>query len=81
MTVYKKLLAPYKNDMPTSDSEGLRRVCNDHKYAFFGYNLLNTEVVRSLPCQVVPLPDTFHREAWAFIISKNSSYRGLINWR
>jgi hypothetical protein len=29
----------------------------------------------------VPLPDTFYRDPWAFIISKNSSYKGLINWR
>jgi hypothetical protein len=29
----------------------------------------------------VPLPDTSYREQWAFIISKNSSYKGLINWR
>jgi hypothetical protein len=81
LTVYKELLAPYRKDMPASVSEGLRRVCTDRKFAFYGLNPLNTEIVRSLPCQVVPLPDTFYREASAFIISKNSSYRGLINWR
>jgi hypothetical protein len=29
----------------------------------------------------VPLPDTSYRDQWALIISKNSSYKGLINWR
>ena len=79
--VYRKLIAPYKSDMPATDSDGLRRVCADPKYAFYGYNLLNTEAVGSLSCQVVPLPDTFYKESWAFIISKNNPYKGLINWR
>jgi hypothetical protein len=29
----------------------------------------------------VPLPETSYRETWGFIISKNFSYKGLINWR
>jgi hypothetical protein len=29
----------------------------------------------------VPLPETSYRETWAFIITKNSPYRGFINWR
>jgi hypothetical protein len=34
-----------------------------------------------LPCQWAPLPDTYYWESVAFIIPKNSPYRGLINWR
>jgi hypothetical protein len=79
--VYKKLIAPFKNDLPVSPSDGFRRVCADQNYAFFGYNQLNTNFSLSLLCQLVPLPDTSYRDPWAFVISKNSSYKGLINWR
>jgi hypothetical protein len=79
--VYKKLIAPFMNDLPASNLDGFRRACVDHKYAFFGPNLLNTKFSLSLPCQLVPLPETSYRDQWAFVISKNSSYKGLINWR
>jgi len=77
--VYKELIAPYKNDLPTSNSDGFRRVCADHKYAFFDISKNNYSL--SLPCQFVPLPETSYKVPWAFIISKNSSYKSLINWR
>jgi len=79
--VYKKLIAPFKNDLPASPSDGFMRVCADHNYAFFDNNHLNTNFSLSLPCRLVPLPDISYRDPWAFIISKNSSYKGLINWR
>jgi len=79
--VYKKLIAPYKNEMPASHEDGYRRVCADHKYAYFGPNLLKTKYSLSLPCQLVPLPETSYKFPWAFLIYKNSSYKGLINWR
>jgi len=53
---YKKLIAPFKDDLPTTDSDGFRRVCADHKYAYFGSNFLKTKHSLSLSCQLVPLP-------------------------
>jgi len=79
--VYKKLIAPFKNDLPASPSEGFMRVCADHNYAFFDNNHLNTTFSLLVTCELVPLPDTSYRDPWAFIISKNSSYKGLSNWR
>ena len=79
--VYKKLIAPFKNDMPSSYSDGFRRACVDRNYAYFGPNILNTNFSISLPCQLVSLPDTSYRDHRAFITSKNSSYKGIINWR
>ena len=73
------MIDPYKNDMPASDSDGLRRVCADHKYAYFCFSHLNTGAVVSGFCNVVPLPGTFYKESWAFLISKISPYKGLIN--
>ena len=67
--------------MPTTSSEGFRRVCAEHKYAHVGPMNLGEIYSRTLPCQLVPLPETSYRETWAFIISKNFSYQGLINWR
>jgi hypothetical protein len=29
----------------------------------------------------VPLPGTSYKNTWAFIVSKSSPYKGLINWR
>jgi hypothetical protein len=78
--VYKKLIAPFKNDMPATEIGGIRRVCADQNYAFLAYNFLKNNF-SLLPCQLVPLPDTSYRDPWAFIISKNSSYKGIINWR
>jgi len=79
--VYKKLIAPYKNDLPNTEFDGFRRVCADHKYTFIGSNFLKRNIWLSLPCQLVPLPETSYNVQLAFIISKNSSYKGLINWR
>ena len=79
--IYKKLITPFIHDLPASDVEGFRRVCTDHKYAFFNPNFLNTNFSLSIPCKVIPLPGNSYMDPWAFIISKNSPYKGLINWR
>jgi hypothetical protein len=79
--VYKKLIAPFKDDQPVTVKDGFRRVCADHKYAYFGPNLMKTKISYSLPCQVVPLPGNSYRDQWAFIISKSSPYKAIINWR
>jgi hypothetical protein len=79
--VYKELVAPFMNDMPASSSDGFRRACAEHKYAYFGPDLLETKYSLTLPCQLVPLPETSYKFPGAFLISKNSSYKGLINWR
>ena len=78
--VYKNLIEPFINDLPASHSDGFRSATIDHKYVYFGPNLLITSFSLSLPCQLVPLPDTSYRDQWAFIISK-SSYKRIINWR
>jgi hypothetical protein len=57
--------------------DGFERVCFDHKFAFIGPNILDNEVARSMSCHLVPLPDAFYIDASAFIISKNSPYKGL----
>ena len=80
-TITTKLIAPFKNDLPASNIDGFRRVCADHKNAFYDPSIKETGHSLSLSCQCVPLPETSYKVPWAFIISKNSSYKSLINWR
>ena len=79
--VYRKLIAPFENDLPATLSDGFSRVCAEQNYAYFGINNFHTNISLFFPCQLVSLPDTSYRVPWAFIIPKNSSYKGLINWR
>jgi predicted nucleic-acid-binding protein len=79
--VYRKLIAPFKDDLPASQSDSFIRACAEQKYAYFGLNLLNKLFSLSFPCLLVPLPDTSNRDQVAFIISKNNSYKGLITRR
>jgi hypothetical protein len=72
------MIAPFKEDMPISHLDGFRRVCADHKYAYFGPYI----VAKYFPsCPLVPIPETSYPDPVAFIISKNSPYKGIINWR
>ena len=79
--IYKKLIAPFKNDLPATNVEGFRRVCADHNYAYFDRDVLNTNVSLSVPCKLIQIPGDLYRIQWGFIISKSSPYKGLINWR
>ena len=79
--VYIKLIEPFMHDLPASAVEGFRRVCTDHNYAYFGSDLLNPKFSLSIPCKVIKLPGNSYRIQSAFIIPKNSPYKGLINWR
>jgi hypothetical protein len=78
---YKKLIAPFLDDLPSTNSEGLRRVCDEHKYAFLGYEESDINFVLRVPCHLVPLPDTFYIDRVAFITPKISPYKWLIDWR
>ena len=79
--IYKKLIEPFIHDLPASDTEGHKKVCADHNYAYFGSNLFKPTISLSIPCKVIPIPGNSYIIQWAFIISKNSHYKGLINRR
>jgi len=69
------------NDMPKSNVVGLRRVCDEHKYAFFVSDILKKLESSWLSCQMLSLPGTSYPETLTYIISKTNHYKGLINWR
>ena len=50
--VYKKLIAPFKNDLPISINDGFRRVCGDDNYAYVGPNILHTKFFFAAPLSV-----------------------------
>jgi hypothetical protein len=79
--VYKKLIAPFRNDMPISELHAFRRVCADHKYAYIGPKHMVNYFSSTISCQLVQLPGTYYLYTIAFIISKNNTFKGLINWR
>jgi hypothetical protein len=67
--------------MPVSDLDGFRRVCADHKYAFLAAKIFMKYLSQNVSCQLVMLPETSYPITTAFIISKSSPYKGVINWR
>lgn len=80
--VYKTLISPHKNDMPAGNLEGFKRVCDSrHKYAFMASLFVGQYWAMKLPCHFTTLPDTFYPECLTFVISKNSPYKKLINWK
>jgi hypothetical protein len=79
--IYKKLIAPFKNDLPATEDEAIRKICNEHKYAFFGKNILKKNISSSTPCEVLKLPGYSYKDPVAFTTSKNCRYKSLINWR
>jgi hypothetical protein len=78
--VYKKLIAPFKNDMPSSIIEGFKEACTRQKYAYVD-SFLSQQSKRAILCQLVTLPGTSYPEPLTFIVSKNSPYKSLINWK
>ena len=78
---YRKLIAPFKDDMPKSDLEGLKSACAYHKYSYIGTNFHRLQLSIVLTYELFPLPGTSYPESLTYIISQNNPYKGLINWR
>jgi hypothetical protein len=78
---YEKLIGPFIKDLPRSSSEGFRRACDEHKYAYINTDIYRKLISSTLSCQLVSLPGTSYPETLTYIISKTSRYRRLINWR
>jgi hypothetical protein len=80
--VYKKLIAPHKNELPTTEFEGFTKVCDiRHKYAFMAPVSSGQYFERILSYHITALPYTSYPEWLTYIISKNSPYTKLINWK
>ncbi|PSN40514.1 hypothetical protein C0J52_11684 [Blattella germanica] len=78
---YQKLVLPEKNH-PAVNEIGLRRVCEERKFAYFMLNLFEKQVGPSLrlSCSVVDIPKTFFPATLAITCTKNSTLRRLFNY-
>jgi hypothetical protein len=79
--VYNKLIAPFKNELPSDDFEGFRKVCTLHKYAYVRSYFFSQQYTGTMSCELVTLPGTSYPEPLTYIISKMSPYKSLINWK
>jgi hypothetical protein len=78
---YEKLIAPFKYELPISNSDGFRRACDEHKYAYIGDDFFKKLKSSTPSCQLMSLPGTSYPETETYIISKTSHYKRLISWR
>jgi hypothetical protein len=79
--VYTRLLAPFARDLPTEEAKGFERVCTQHKYAYIGSKFFFKQFAATFSCEMVKLPGTSYPESLTYIISKNNTYKEIINWK
>jgi hypothetical protein len=79
--VYSRLLSPFARDLPNEEAEGFERVCTQHNYAYIGSQLFVKKYSANFSCEMVKLSGTSFPESLTYIISKNNTYKGIINWK
>jgi hypothetical protein len=79
--IYKKLIAPFMHDMPSRYIEGFRRACAENNYAYVGPKILKIKLSLFIPCKLIELHANSYKNPWAYIMSKNNTYKSLFNWR
>jgi hypothetical protein len=77
--IYTRLVAPHESTLNFSDTEGLRRLCYEKKYAHVtsDYNLSKEGFKPN--CSISQIPKAFIRGQFAIPLAKKSSYLGLLN--
>lgn len=78
--VYRKLIYPGINNLPSSDSEGLQRICRTEKYSYVISQTTLRGLARSIPCNIVGVPQAYYTITASMIISKSSPYRRILNY-
>jgi hypothetical protein len=77
--VYGKLIHPDINNLPSTDSEGLQRICRNGKYSYLVSQTTLRGLARSIPCNIVGVPQAYYTITASMIISKSSPYRRILN--
>jgi hypothetical protein len=74
-------MEPYKDELPNSYIEILKRVCNRDKYAA----LISEPSLRGLwtyaACNIVPIPKASFSHMASMVISKGSPYKRLFSYK
>lgn len=73
-----ELLLPSATYLPRRNKEGLDRACEDDHYAFM--SPLYVPLTSVVNCQLVTVPQAYIPSTRAMAISKNSSYRLLLQY-
>jgi hypothetical protein len=81
--VYTELLEPEarSNSLPTTDLEGLQRLCVETKYSFLTLDTTLKGLETNIPCRVVDVTYTKHTTTVAMITSKSSEYKTLFKYQ
>jgi hypothetical protein len=79
--VYRKLIHPGVENLPSSDSEGLQRICRTEKYSYVISQTTLRGLARSIPCNIVGVPQAYYSITASMIISKSSPYRRIFSFQ
>jgi len=74
--VYLKMMYPELESLPTTASEGFRRLCTRKKYAFFTTDM----TTETPPCTVVRIPGTVIPSHLSMVVAKGSPYKGILDY-
>jgi hypothetical protein len=74
-------MKPYKDDLPNSYTEILKRICKIDSYAA----LISETSLRGLwtyaACNIVPIPEASFSHMASMVISKGSPYKRLFSYK
>nr|CAD7197664.1 unnamed protein product [Timema douglasi] len=76
--VYKRLIAPIEQDLPSGTPDGLITTCSK-KIAFFTLDDVAKSYMKDVPCQMVTIPDIVYPISVVITVTKNNPYREAIN--
>jgi hypothetical protein len=65
------------NALPSTDLEGLQRLCVEKKYSFLTLDTSLKGLQADIPCRIVDITYAQHTTTLSMIISKSSAYKTL----
>jgi hypothetical protein len=66
-------------DAPRTAKDGLDKICEKEKYAFFTSDPIYQFVRPKLPCDVVPVPKAYYLKAVSLVMKKGSQLKRLFD--
>ena len=77
--VYRKMIQPEMDSLPTNASEGFKRLCTRDKYAFFTAETDIESKKATLPCTLIRVPGTAIVTHLSMAVQKGSPYKGMLD--
>nr|CAD7570763.1 unnamed protein product [Timema californicum] len=76
--VYKRLIAPIEQDLPSGTPVGLTTTCSE-RMTFFTLDDVANSYMKDAPCQLVTIPGIVYPISVVITATKNNPYREAIN--